>query len=262
MVRPAQGAPRLRRSRVHRFGGLLMALGVLAAVLPLPSSLVEAAPAPFHSAHTSDGATANRPSTAPARIGAYFERNDGQTDGSVAYVARTGNTALFIQPQGIRVELFNETADPAQHAGPQDPRRDHPTISEAAFSASWAGANPHASVTAEDQLPGVVNYFIGNDAKSWHSSVPTFGQVTVHGVYSGVDVVYHATTDGGVEYDYEVAPGTGHRRTRRTRSDIGPRTSGTGTPISSFRRFHRGIAHPRGGAGGPGRGRGTARHHR
>lgn len=46
----------------------------------------------------------------------------------------------------------------------------------------------------------------GNDPKQWQTKVPSYGSVAYHGVYPGIDVVYDARR-GGLEYDFEVAPG-------------------------------------------------------
>jgi hypothetical protein len=67
------------------------------------------------------------------------------------------------------------------------------------------GANPAAKVSGEEELPGKANYFIGNDAKKWRSSVPTYAKVRYKDVYRGVDLVYYGS-QRQLEYDFEVAP--------------------------------------------------------
>lgn len=63
-----------------------------------------------------------------------------------------------------------------------------------------------AAPAAEKPLPGVVNYFIGNDPSQWRTDVKTFAQVRYSGVYPGVDLMYYGT-QGRLEYDFTVAPG-------------------------------------------------------
>jgi hypothetical protein len=63
-----------------------------------------------------------------------------------------------------------------------------------------------AEPTAERPLPGVVNYFIGNDPSKWRTGVKTFAQVRYSGVYPGVDLMYYGT-QGKLEYDFAVAAG-------------------------------------------------------
>jgi hypothetical protein len=63
-----------------------------------------------------------------------------------------------------------------------------------------------AEPTAEQPLPGVVNYIIGNDPSKWRTGIKTFAQVRYSGVYPGVDLMYYGT-QGRLEYDFAVAPG-------------------------------------------------------
>jgi hypothetical protein len=69
------------------------------------------------------------------------------------------------------------------------------------------GANANAPVMGSDELPGKVNYFIGNDPKKWRTNVPTYAKVRFHNVYPGVDVEYYGNQGGQLEYDFIVAPG-------------------------------------------------------
>ncbi len=68
------------------------------------------------------------------------------------------------------------------------------------------GANPDAKVTGSEELPGKVNYFIGNDPKKWRTDVPTFAKVSYENVYPGVDLIYYGN-QGQLEYDFVLAPG-------------------------------------------------------
>jgi len=68
------------------------------------------------------------------------------------------------------------------------------------------GTNPHSHVVGLDRLPGVVNYYIGNDRGRWRTGVPTYAEVSYRAVYKGVDLVYHGR-QGQLEYDFDVAPG-------------------------------------------------------
>ncbi|HMD85875.1 MAG TPA: SBBP repeat-containing protein [Terriglobia bacterium] len=69
------------------------------------------------------------------------------------------------------------------------------------------GANGHAAAAGADELPGKVNYFIGNDPKKWRTNVPTYAKVKYQGVYPGIDLVYYGNQGGQLEYDFVVAPG-------------------------------------------------------
>jgi hypothetical protein len=57
-----------------------------------------------------------------------------------------------------------------------------------------------------EELPGKVNYFIGNAAWQWRTDIPTYARVKYQAVYPGVDLVYYGN-QRQLEYDVIVAPG-------------------------------------------------------
>jgi uncharacterized protein (TIGR03437 family) len=73
-------------------------------------------------------------------------------------------------------------------------------------------ANPHARGEALDRLPGISNYYLGNDPAKWRTDVPHFARVRYHDVYPGIDVIYYGNTDGKLEYDFVVQPGANPHR--------------------------------------------------
>lgn len=75
----------------------------------------------------------------------------------------------------------------------------------AALRLRLVGANAAPRITGLEQLPGRVNYIIGNDRRSWITGVPTYARVDYHDVYPGVDLVYHGR-QGRLEYDYVLRP--------------------------------------------------------
>ena len=69
-----------------------------------------------------------------------------------------------------------------------------------------AGASGHASVSGADQLPGVSNYYVGQDPAQWHAQIPNYARVKYADVYPGIDLVYYGNQQQ-LEYDFIVAPG-------------------------------------------------------
>src|SRR5262245_16027263 len=69
------------------------------------------------------------------------------------------------------------------------------------------GANPNPRVVGLDRLPGVTNYFIGNDSSKWRTNVAGYAKVKYEGVYRGIDLVYYDNGEGRLEYDFIVEPG-------------------------------------------------------
>ena len=56
------------------------------------------------------------------------------------------------------------------------------------------------------ELPGKINYLIGNDPAQWHSGVAIFAKVRVEELYPGINLVYYGNQQQ-LEYDFTIAPG-------------------------------------------------------
>jgi hypothetical protein len=70
----------------------------------------------------------------------------------------------------------------------------------------FEGANSRAAGRGDDRLPGVSNYFFGNDRSKWVSGAPHFQRVRYSGIYPGIDLEYHVS-EGDPEFDLILAPG-------------------------------------------------------
>lgn len=69
------------------------------------------------------------------------------------------------------------------------------------------------SATPEEELPGKVNRYTGNDPRQWKTGLSTFGKVAYKDVYPGVDVVYYGN-QRQLEFDFVVKPGSDPRAIR------------------------------------------------
>src|SRR5208283_4844758 len=65
--------------------------------------------------------------------------------------------------------------------------------------------NAAPRVVGAEELPGKINYLIGNDPAKWRTNISTYAKVKYQGVYPGVDLVCHSN-QGQLEYDFVVAP--------------------------------------------------------
>lgn len=75
-----------------------------------------------------------------------------------------------------------------------------------AYRVSFVGANENIQVVPERVVPGVNNYFIGNDPTKWASNVKTFQAVVYKNVYRNIDVRYYSE-QGRLKYDFVIHPG-------------------------------------------------------
>src|SRR5881396_1907639 len=143
-----------------------------------------------------------------------FEVNRGQMDSDVKFFSRGSGYGIFITPteavlglgsgsrrETKRPDALKRNASPNRPTGVAGrPRR------TSVLRMKLAGANPKPQLTGEEELPGKVNYFIGNDPKKWRTNVSTYAKVKYREVYPGIDLVHYGN-HRQLEYDFVVAPG-------------------------------------------------------
>ncbi|MGA3025107.1 MAG: SBBP repeat-containing protein [Bryobacteraceae bacterium] len=123
-----------------------------------------------------------------------FEPNMGQTDARVRFVARGGGmTAFFTDTEAAMVLERGRREAPAGE------------VEQTAVCMKLAGAARPRQVLGVDKLPGISNYFIGNDPAKWRTDVPHYGRIQYAGVYPGIDVVWYGN-ERQLEYDFVVGP--------------------------------------------------------
>ena len=150
------------------------------------------------SSNTSPAKGADRVLAAYSHLPLIFERNQGQTDASVRFLAHGSGYGLYLTAHEAVLAL--------QQSGSSRNVAARPSV----VSMKLAGSNSAADPIGDDQLPGKSNYFIGNDPAQWHRDVPQFSRVRYRNVYPGIDLVYYGN-QGRLEYDFEVAPGSDPR---------------------------------------------------
>ena len=129
-----------------------------------------------------------------------FEVNQGQTSQRVRFMARGRGYGVFLTPQETVIRLKGDH-DSANGVEEQQGR----LRSDEFVRMRLVGANKPSRIEGLDQLPGIANYFIGNDPKAWHTNVPTFARVKYQQVYAGIDLIYHGNQHQ-LEYDFVVGP--------------------------------------------------------
>lgn len=149
-----------------------------------------------------------------------FEENKGQvratTGGEATYVRYRlvqGSTSIFLLNSGIAYQ-FNRThypegftdlmsnADPDDHSWTAGMEAIGPVREETyRMDMLLEGMQLNGKVTTEDRSKDHINYYT-HDALDVHS----YGKVTYHDVYPGIDWVIY-TTGSGMKYDFVVHPG-------------------------------------------------------
>jgi hypothetical protein len=148
----------------------------------------------------------SQPSSPAANYGNLplsFEANQGQIDPHVQFLARGQGYSLFLTDSTAVLALTKAPA-PTKNSG--NPHHSSAATEKDVVRMEVVGASTGLHVAGAKQLPGIANYYIGNDPAKWHSNIPTYAQVKYSGVYPGIDLVYYGD-HGQLEYDFIVAPG-------------------------------------------------------
>src|SRR5580704_1702945 len=167
-----------------------------------------------NSAATHDFAStpAPHPSGAYGDLPLSFEANRGQADSQVKYMARGRGYTLFLTPKETVLALRHPSAaakqKPAANAAALPPGLKHETMqwAEDVVRFKLAGASADPKMEGVEELPGVSNYYIGNDPSRWQSGIPNYRKVVYRDAYPGIDVTYYGNP-GLLESDFIVAPG-------------------------------------------------------
>lgn len=138
-----------------------------------------------------------------------FERNEGQTDSRIDFLARGPGYAVFLAPTEAVLSLAHAKRQ-GSAIRPSFPLPVACCKASVEFPGpiimKLAGASPRTTKTGLEELPGKVNYFVGNEPDKWRTNVLTYAKIKYHSVYPGVDLVYYGSQHQ-LEYDFVVDAG-------------------------------------------------------
>jgi photosystem II stability/assembly factor-like uncharacterized protein len=135
-----------------------------------------------------------------------FEINNGQTDPRVKFVSRGPGYDLFLTAAEAVLSLRKPPAQKVDKFKKPFSIDNTPVSEGSVLRLKMLGANATPRVEGQEELPGKVNYFIGNDREKWRRNVPTYRKVRYTDVYPGIDIVYYGN-QRELEYDFVVAAG-------------------------------------------------------
>jgi hypothetical protein len=161
----------------------LFAAVLLLWLLAVPRAAAEPLPAPA----APEPATRARVSETYGRLPLRFEANRGQTDPRVKFLSRGPGYSVFLTSTEAVLVLSKGT-------------------DRTALRVTLLDANRAAQVTGHEELPGAVNYLVGNDPSRWRHGIQTYARVGYQDVYPGIDLVYYGN-QRQLEYDFVVRAG-------------------------------------------------------
>ena len=116
-------------------------------------------------------------------------RGPGQSD----YVSVSLGYSVYLSPGEVMLAFSGDTRPPEM------------------VRIRFTGANPQSRPSAEEPLPGVTHYYIGNDPKLWRTDVQRFRRIHYAELYPGIDVLFYPEGEEGggrqLEFDFNAAPG-------------------------------------------------------
>ncbi len=183
--------------------------GLVALCLLVPNIVLVAGTKPAsHATWATEPTATPQQSVAPSpetldALPMAFEPNVGQVDPRAKFVARGGGYTVFLGESGVVLSLATRRA-----AGPAGTgaKRGSVETRQASLALGFEGGSAQTRLVASDPLSHKSNYFRGNNPKSWHTDIPTYGSVRYEEVYPGVDVVFRGT-QGQLSYTFDLAPG-------------------------------------------------------
>ena len=130
---------------------------------------------------------------APAPAPFYFEACPGPAGSPAQFVARGRDYLFLISPAGVQLNLQKTDATAQKN-------------SSRTVRLQFMGAGSQVQIQGADELPGKINYLVGNNPAQWHTGLATFARLQVEQLYPGVNLVYYGN-QRQLEYDFTVAPG-------------------------------------------------------
>ena len=123
-----------------------------------------------------------------------FLPNLGQSSAETSYAAEQGPHRIYINDSSITYVV------PATEKSG--------AIQRHVLKLRWKGLDRESRLNPQGLLPGKSNYFLGDDATRWIINVPHYSELKQSDVMPGVDLRYHSSIGGDLEYDLIVAPNT------------------------------------------------------
>jgi hypothetical protein len=117
------------------------------------------------------------------RLPLYFIENRGQRDERVAYFAQQGGSDLYFTSEEAVMVLPGRVV-----------------------RTRFVGGDPDVRITGADEQEARFSYFSGNESDAWLKDVRSYGEVTYHDLYPGVDLTYSGQ-NGALKYGFVLRPG-------------------------------------------------------
>lgn len=146
-----------------------------------------------------------------SQLSLRFEENQGQTDNQVRFLSRGSGYTMYLTSTEAVLSLSKPQENHSQSEVDKSfitkPKKiEKSNANTTILRMQLIDANHKTTVIGQDELPGKVSYFLGNDSKQWRTNIPTYAKVKYQDVYPGIDLVYYGNQQR-LEHDFIISPG-------------------------------------------------------
>ena len=185
-----------------RIGRIVLVLAVACLLAVFASVIFVGAQNADNNLPTANTAAPTRARVAESfgRLPLSFELNKGQIDKQVKFLSHGPGYDLFLTSTEAVLRVQKPRTIQAEKSKDQDVREG--TV----LRLKMLGASATPQVEGQEELPGKIHYFIGNDPAKWRRNIPTYRKAYFKDIYPGIDVAYYGT-QRELEYDFVIGPG-------------------------------------------------------
>ncbi|MFZ1678532.1 MAG: GEVED domain-containing protein, partial [Saprospiraceae bacterium] len=146
-----------------------------------------------------------------------FMENKGQIDNKeVLYYFENASGAVYIEKGRIRfVAIKDSLITEEHHENEEDETLPFPEDEQTrvitathTFSLYLNGANLSPKIKLGDSFRENYNYYLGEDSKNWANGVKASKELTLEDLYPGIDLRLYSTSNGAMEFDWLMDPGS------------------------------------------------------
>jgi hypothetical protein len=180
-------------------------LSIIVLCLLIPTLLISACSPNRHQSATLEYFSSSNPTH--SSVTAFVPQTD-RLHPEILFRTLGADSTLFFSLQGITFLLPSSVQTMGIFSNLSDFDRTSTTITEypSILRMLFEGQNPDTYVIGDNQLAGIVNYFIGNNPADWHTSIPTYGNIEYKELYPGIDLQYSGE-EGILKGTFHLAPG-------------------------------------------------------
>lgn len=141
-----------------------------------------------------------------AELPLRFIPNYGQIDPVVRFQVQSQAGSIFFAPDEIIFTLPSAISNESKSIYEPVVNISSPTRTASLLRLTFAQANLNPHIEGISPLPGVTNFFIGDDPARWQSNLPAYQEIIYREMYPGIDLAYQGTA-GQLKSEFRVAPG-------------------------------------------------------